>query len=799
MLIIQLITDYNVQVSFNDQLLSEYPVTVNRDFSSPEEAIEYLIRNLPFDLENKGPVLVIVPEKESKPATEFLFAGQILDGKTGESLPYSHILTGKQGMISDGNGSFVFRSSSDSLQDFKISYLGYYVLDTLLSPGANQKINLRASVIGLKEVVIEGDIVEYTTQIGDKAGMIRLNHKVAQRLPGNGDNSVFNFLRLQPGILAAGEQSSDVIIWGGYAGHSIVLFDGFTIFGLKNFNDNISAVNPYMAKDIMVMKGGYSANYGDRVGGIVNISGIDGNINKPSFNFNINNMTLNGKASIPIKNQSSLVFAFRRTYFNLYDPEDINLFRNTGRNPAVADINVYPVYSFKDMNIKYSGSSKKGDTYYLSLFRGKDNFNYTLDQDRTGVSIEQEAEEKNNQLGGTAHWSRTWERGLQSNISLSYSGLQRDLTTVQEIKRILNGEIVTHINESLTNKINEISGKNTYAFIAFPGHRLEGGWGMVYNKTLLKEDSLENTISQTINDVYRLNIFIQDKIYLLSNHVILIPGIRVDFPLHLLKAYIQPRFSLSIPINSNWKINGAWGIYNQFISETSVLDDFGNYRYFWAICNNQDVPVLSSVHYVGGLTYKDRNITFSLETFYKKTDGITRYINLVREDFKTVFSGDSKAYGADVYIKGKFRKHEGWISYTLSKTLEYFPYFVTGDYREALHDQRHEIKSAIILNFDPFFVALNYVYGSGFPDRHYYQNIREEERIPYSRFDAGVIYRYGYKGFNLEAGFSILNILNTENLKYSNLIRVPSNQINTIKIYAEAIPFTPTIYLNVFF
>jgi len=72
-----------------------------------------------------------------------------------------------------------------------------------------------------------------------------------------------------------------------------VLFDEFTIFGLKNFNDNISAINPYMVKDIVVLKGGYGAEYGERVGGIVNITGIGGDKTTPKLNMNINNMITN--------------------------------------------------------------------------------------------------------------------------------------------------------------------------------------------------------------------------------------------------------------------------------------------------------------------------------------------------------------------------------------------------------------------------------------------------------------------------------------------------------------------------
>ena len=85
---------------------------------------------------------------------------------------------------------------------------------------------------------------------------------------GSGDNSVFSVLRLQPGILASGEQSNNLVIWGSYSGQSSVLFDGITLFGLKSYSDNISAVNPYLAKDIRIHKGAFDASQGERVGGI---------------------------------------------------------------------------------------------------------------------------------------------------------------------------------------------------------------------------------------------------------------------------------------------------------------------------------------------------------------------------------------------------------------------------------------------------------------------------------------------------------------------------------------------------
>ncbi len=73
------------------------------------------------------------------------------------------------------------------------------------------------------------------------------------------------------------------------------------------------------------------------------------------------------------------------------------------------------------------------------------------------------------------------------------------------------------------------------------------------------------------------------------------------------------------------------------------------------------------------------------------------------------------------------------------------------------------------------------------------------ERYPYRRLDASVIYRLKLNAFRIETGLSVLNIFNRENIKYSNLFEVPDGQFSSISIYAEAVPFTPTLYVNLAF
>lgn len=798
LVLMDLARDYGIQLSFDDELLSGYRVSISQSFENPEKAITRLISQHPLDYRQIGDVFTIYSARTEELIVNHRLWGQVVDSENGEFLPYSHIIINESGVVTDFNGNFSF-VSTDSLFHVRVSYLGYYIKDTTISAGTAHILKLSPSIIGLQEVVIEGSILERSGQIGEEAGVIRLNHKIAYRLPGNGDNAVFNFLRLQPGILAAGERSSELIIWGSYSGHSKILFDGFTVFGLKNFNDNISFVNPYMAKDIKVLKGGYGTNYDNRVGGIVDISGINGSTSKPSINLNINNMTLNGMASVPLSKRSSLTFAYRQTYYQLYDEDDLS-FISAGKVPGRYDINIYPDYLFRDMNLKFAGSTRTGDNYFISLYNGRDQFSYEVDQERNNVSIYQDVEEENQQRGGSAFYGKTWENGMNTHLSVDLSGLDRELYEKQEVTRnsgqggnLPPGREVLYYNDIL-----ELNIRNRTRIPLSEKHMLGIGWNYTRESINFSEDSLEQNLTSSADLSHRLGLFLQDE-FRPVKPLSIRPGIRLDYPIHLERVYIQPRMQLELDLAEQWQLNAAAGMYSQFISETSVIDNLGNVRHIWAICDNEEVPVVQSNHFVSGLTFRHKGLTVGVEGYYKTTSGITRYVNLLNQGIQDVYQGDARMYGMDLLVKQYFRKHEVWASYTLSRTEEYFPYMPEDvGYLDAPQDQRHELKGALLLNFSPFFFTTNYVYGSGFREpASLFQET--EERYPYSRLDMALIYRHSFKSYHFEIGVSVLNVLNHENIKYSNVIRIPDSETSSVSIHAEAVPFTPTLYLNMAF
>lgn len=820
--LIELRDIYGIQFSFDDKLLSRYSVTAKMEFYSKDAAISYLVSELPLSVEKSGEIFVIFPSESKKTSSKkniiSRIGGQVVEAGTYEPLPFSYIIINEKQVQSDQNGNFNFLASADTSFNMQISHLGYYVYDTLFNNSLNQKFYLKPSVTELEEVKVEGFDVERATLIGNAAGNMKVNHTIAPYLPGYGDNSIYNILRLMPGVLAAGEQSSDLLVWGSYESQSKLIFDGFTIFGLKNFNDNIGVVNPLLIKTIRVLKGGYEANYGDRVGGIIQIKGINGNMAKPALTLNINNSTINSLLEIPIGKKSTIIGAYRQTYYNLYNPYDLNIFgdmemssswewKNESHHSSnnIVDVLVVPDYKFSDGNFKYTYRGDNNDIFSATLYRGGDHYSYNLEGESGNQQLSNSLKERNKQLGVSVNYEKTWKKGHNSKVTISYSDLKNEVNELNSTSTNMgnnmghngdnnNGQVNQEVLQ-IQNNIDEFSAEFIHNYSRFNGNQINIGLGYQMNNVLLNRYSTgESKINLNgLSEKYYL--FVQG-ILPLSKQLLLKPGFRTIFANEIGNFYFEPKLSASYNISEPFKINVSWGKYHQFISKTPFVDKNLNYSWFWTASNGTTIPVLDASHLVSGFSYNKNDFLLSIEGYLKHTNGITRYFNTEPQTNEELYAGKSRSYGVDFYLKKEYKKNVAWISYTLSKTEENLAFNTSNNYQLAPHDQRHEIKLAGIYNWKAFYFSANYVYGSGF---EIMKNFRDDNTsIPiYSRLDVAMVYKFKKGIVNGQLGLSVLNVVNHSNIKYSNLRRVKTDDSEIINIHSEAVPFTPTLFLKI--
>lgn len=759
-----------LSISFNQTDLNRYVITADTLFSDGESALRYLLQGIPLSLRRIDNVFVISPK-----TARFNISGTILERESAERLPYTAVICEGKLYMSDVNGNFnVVSSESDARISFK--YLGYRKIDTLLTAGNRHMLLMSPSHTSLREALLEEYETSNSLRAGEEAGVMRINHSVAKYLPGNGDNSVFNLLRLMPGIRAAGE-AAGFSVWGSKPGESTVIFDGSRLFSMNGYNEQISAVNPFMVKEIRVFKGGYGPEYGNQTGSVAQITGIGGNRKKAELKLNVNNLTANVFASAPVGERAAVAASYRQTYYGLYDVNALNPFgkradsgsgsQGQGQSGNKNEIYITPDYLFRDANLRFSGDLNRGGSYFVSVYGASDTFRYSLVSEDSDL----DASETNSQIAISAGASLTHDKGALTSVTGSFSALDKQSEKVILINR------ANYSNIQLGNVSSDTEIKVSHS-------RPHSGFGNF-------EAGIEGThLGVTEN----LDKFSTIKGALFLNERLTFKNISIDIgargEYYKDSLFLQPRFSMNLNLTDNFSVSAAWGVYNQFLGKVPVIYEDIAPSLVWKLLGDGGHPVSKSYHTVAGFSWNGRNLLFSAEGFNRRTQGISQII--MRNNSADVQTGSSSITGADLFLKWEKRGSQVFASFTAATASE--KYDDTRDYQYF----PLELKLGAVLNLTPFWISAGYVYGNGYLNAFGTGRYSSLGTSNYNRLDLSATYAFEIGKSRIRTGISILNILNSANKKTLEILPVQSrgNTGTLLNLYAESIPFTPTIYIE---
>ncbi|OJJ15328.1 hypothetical protein BKI52_38585 [marine bacterium AO1-C] len=786
---------YQIQISVNANLSSNCVISIKKQFASTDEALEALAKKCDLQLVKISNVYTFrqpVPVKpkpivkKEKPAF-YTYRGVVVESNSQEPLPYTLIQFTNGHVVTDENGYFAFKSPQKNVTA-QFRHLGYQVTNTLLLPGQVSKVALLSQPQLLEEVVVTSKptLQEVRqeiprTRLGQDAGHIAFNDIANNLMPGNSDNLIFNNLRMYPGVMAAGESITDYVIWGSYAGQNHVIYDGITLFNSWGINDDIGRVNPYMVKNVNLYKGGYNVPYGERVGGVIMIDGRSGDRQKPELGISLSNQLANGYINVPLfNNRVSLQLAGRKTYYELLD---------LSSTPQADNEFIVPAYDYSDFNLKFTASLFLQDRFEVSLIGSQDSYNGTFTSELRRRTIE-DIQVSSRQAGSSIKYVKSWKNKGVTDLSFSQSEYKPELKTNYSVKAPFPGLPDTIKSFNWANTVSEQTARLTHRLPAVNHHQLQLSVGWINQATSVSSQSTQRVLEDIKSQQTRWSLYALDEMQWGALSLNL--GLKADFTQFEATPYLQPRVNGRFKINPKWNINFGWGIYNQFVSKYSVIDEIGNQRDVWQTSNGNAFPVLRAIHQVVGVSYLTHQWEISLEGHFNTFDGANRYF-IGRNGLPFFAGGDARSLGLDVFVKKRIQNHEFWMAYSLGQVEERFAVNQRRllPYKEAPQSQRHEFKIAAVLNFSPFYLTLTNVNGSGFTNNTV--EVINQDLVPYWRTDIAAQYRFRLNKLRFQAGFSILNVFNRSNVRLNQSVNVPDGSIiNTI-----GIPFTPTFYLNV--
>jgi outer membrane receptor protein involved in Fe transport len=748
---------------------------------------------------------------------DYTLSGIIKDKNTGEALPFAIVaIKGLPGGVSSNvDGYFtLFHVPSDTCAIF-VSSIGYKPAVFYLSsetPVSNLILELTQNVINLDEVVVTSIKNDLVLSSKDEISQVNISPKKIAELPNVGEKDIMRSLQLMPGISASKESSSGLYVLGGTPDQNLILYDGFTVYHVDHLYGFYSAFNSNAVKDINLYKGGFEAKYGGRLSSVTDITGKDGNQKNISGGVDVSLLSVNAYLEVPIDDNFSSIFAFRRSYQGLlYDKifDKLNTttsttqssFRQGSRYEATTQSTVASY--FYDLNGKLTYRPTSNDVISLSIYNGADNLDNSSNpgsfdggrygEGRFNANLNSDDVTDFGNFGSSLKWSKKWNNNFYSNTLVSYSTYysSRDLSSQATITSDTSSKTIKSGVLS-NNNLKDISLKSNFEWQATENNKIEFGYQATkLNVKFNYSTNDTSTIINTNNQTGLFALYLQDKIKVFNNKLTILPGIRSTWYGLTSKMYYEPRFMVNYQLVPKIKLSASVGQFYQFANRV-VLEDISNGTHdFWVLSDGIKVPVGSAIHYITGISYENDGYLFSTEAYYKALNGITQYSMEVEPigrklDYEENFyNGRGYADGIEFLIQKKTGDFNGWVSYTLSQARDQFNAYGS-NYFPALQDVRNEFKIVGIYRLGRWCFSGNWIYASGTPytpptgaysltmldgTTQSFVAIGAENsaRLPdYHRLDLAASYDFKYweKRKNGSISFSVFNVYNRTNIWY---------------------------------
>ena len=576
--------------------------------------------------------------------------GYVLNHHTGETLMMAHISLHEieRGTSSNRSGYYTLTNLEPGTYTLQVSFIGFhsYQAEITLDPGENLKLNidLVPADIQMDALIVEAD--ENREELRN-IGMVQFTPELIQDIPAVLEPDLFRSVQLLPGVKAASDFSSGLYIRGGSPDQTLILLDETPIYNPSHFFGFFSIFNPDIIEDVRLYKGGYPAQYGGRIGSILSIYSKDGN-----------QMVNQGSVSVGLL-ASRLSFEGPFT-----DGSWMVAMRRSTLEPVLSVIresvsNVPDQFFFYDINAKLHIDSSEKNRYSFSVYSGYDRVSLPFQDDaRIGLRY------GNRTLSG--RWQRIFTDHLFGSFSLTGSyyfnepNLEIAGTPFQRINELydfsLKGDIEYRPNE-----------ENTLS---------TGFWMGSLSLRLL--DRLDNT--------YTLNSKILSQYFSSYIQHDWQPHRKITFNIGLrMNTFsegdylrLEPRASAEFRLSQRFRIQAAYGRYNQFL--TLITNEAFSGFDVWLATDEGVPPAYGDQFLLGLKTLPFSGFGFDVEVYYRTMRNLFELDpfagNTSGLDYQDLFRfGEGYAYGAEFFFEKQMGNLTGFIGYTFGITERKFPGF----------------------------------------------------------------------------------------------------------------------------
>ncbi len=833
--------EYGFLFSYKASDIADIHISIKTENSNIESFLDTALSGKPLEYEIVDNNYIILKKKtteedqlsgnKQEDKKKSTFCGTVIDSFTQKPLAFANVFLAKsmQGSYSTEAGKFSFTGKPRPKDSLTISYVGYEekrfkAIDFTSESCPTVALNYLDFGEGF---VIITDYLTDGINLGDHGTSTVIHPNRMSALPGQVEPDILHTLQFLPGISSVDGAAANINIRGGSSDQNLILWEGIPIYHSAHYFGTISAFNPYIIDKMKVYRGGFGAESGCRVSGVIDLTSPDHEIEDSDFGIGANfiNAYTYGKVSLFDK-KASLVYSARRSMTELWRSpmfENITLrnlqgilIGNFPINDLPPDIDISDDFNFFDTHLKASYQFSEKDEMSIAWFWGNNIFADSIYHDRRKQIQKDDLILKNQGLSFS--WRHQWNEKLSSKltgISTSYDQDYEYSITVLEgmapdkfgIKDNTISEKQIHLSNQLTTE-NELKFDLGYHFTDY-----DVDYKVTQESNDLPLANETDSVKTAVHVLYASFQTPQDKKFGVSL------GTRWSYYGKKKSSYFEPRASAWYKVTDDLSLHLNAGQYYQFIGQLIEFrgDNAGIETPIWVMTGDGDYPVLNANQFQAGILYNKKSWVIDLQAYHKKINGLTSLATGFDLSPQKPALGRANIKGIDLLVKKRWKKYRTWISYSLSKADFEFPTFFDQDF-PAPYDQRHTFNWANLLTFGDLELSLGWKFSSGNPyslmDRFFidtdpmdrpilrpvYEEFYSRRLQAQHQVNASVLYhirpeRKDWKGV---IGLSILNVFQRENIyKREYYIDRPLNQPASIKFVDHTnLGFTPNMVLR---
>ncbi|EAR17238.1 TonB-dependent receptor [Robiginitalea biformata] len=639
-------------------------------------------------------------------------------------------------------------------------------------------------------------------------------------LPGLTEPDVLQTIQALPGIKSVDETVSNINIRGGTNDQNLLLWDGIKMYQSGHFFGLISAFNPYLTREVEIIKNGSSARYGDGLSGIISMHTHD-EVERTYFGgAGLNLLSGDAYGHIPISDRLAIQVSGRRsvtdflntpTYSNFSDRafQDTQVSGPGGQNTERFQSRDEDFY-FYDISAKLLYDLNAYHKLRVSALNIENQLSYREVLAADSTENRSRLDQSNLAVGGrlTSEWSDRFSTAVSGYFTRylldSYYATEASQQQLFQANEVEETALKTEMDYALNPYVNWQAG---YQFLVT---------GITNNSEVNQPPFLSR-----IKDVLYTHALFSEWRYTG-------PGKRLDARAGLRLNYLSnpddfDRFRLEPRLNLQYKLRPhlVLGVLGEMKNQTSLqkIDLEQNFlgieKRRWILADDQNLPLVTSRQISLGLHHDRGHWIAGIEGFYKEVDGITTDTQGFQNEYQ--FNGELGRYrvhGVEALLNFKSAEWSSWVSYAWNRNDYRFEDLDPAEFPNNL-DIRHTISFGTNYTSGNLKLGIGVNYRTGrpytepepepnsvdtsvFPNRVNFSEPNSSRLPEYFRADASAIY-----GFELSetvrasVGASVLNLTGRRNILNTYYRLNDQNEVEQVE--NVSLGLTPNLSLRVRF